>query len=126
MVVDAVDAQQIDVVYLQPGQRVAEVGQELPRIGRGLDLGLQDELIPRQILQQPAKLPLGRAVAPGRFEMMDAQLQGAANGGLQVRLILARDAGKRRVLPLILIAHAAAGQDRHGKFRSAKSSVEHG
>ena len=48
MVVDAVDAQQIDVREPQASQRIVEVGHKLAGIGQGHDLGLHDDPLARQ------------------------------------------------------------------------------
>src|SRR5687768_2097927 len=47
------------------------------------------------------------------------------NGGFEVCLIISRDLFGINILPLKLVAHSAAGKDRHGKFSAAKSAIFH-
>ena len=46
--VNAVQTEQVDIVELQPLERLAHVGDELRRIGRRRDLGLHDEIFARK------------------------------------------------------------------------------
>ena len=49
----------------------------------------------------------------------------ASHRGFEIGLVVGRDIAERRVLSLVLVAHAAARQRGHRKSGSAKSSVEH-
>ena len=102
-----------------------EVGQELPGVGQRRDLGLHDDPLARQSGQYLAQLPFRGTVAAGGLDVVDAQVQGPPHRGFEVGLLVGGDIVQRRVLPLVLVAHPAAGEHGHRKSGSAKSSVEH-
>ena len=102
MVVDTVNGQQIDIGPLQPGERIVEIGEELPRVGQRLDLGLHDDLLARHAAQQRAELQFRRAIAAGGLEVVDAQFEGPPERGLQIGLVVGGNVAQRQVLPLVL------------------------
>jgi len=71
-------------------------------------------------------LHLGGAVAAGGLEVIDAEIEGAADGGLEVGLIIGGDGGGGFVAPLVLEAHAATGEDGHLEVGAAEAAVVHG
>ena len=89
------------------------------------DFGLHDHLVARQLGQQRAQLHFGGAVAAGGFNVIDAQFQGPMNTRLQVFLVCARDVLGRHILPFVLIAHAATGDDGDLQIGPAKATVFH-
>ena len=48
-----------------------------------------------------------------------------ADGGLEVALVVLGDCGELRTLPCVLVAHAAAGNDRHRNAGASESPVVH-
>src|SRR5690606_11805951 len=104
-VIDAVQGEELDVVHPQAPQGVLEVPLELPWLGLGRDLRLKDQAVPRQRGKNAAQLSLTGAVAPGRFDVADAQVHGAANRRLEVALRVGRDGVERLVLPPKLKPH---------------------
>jgi hypothetical protein len=99
---------------------------EVGGVRRGRHLRLHDELLPRQRGQDAAKLHLGGAVAARGFDVVDPELQGAADAGFEVVLIVGRDVLGRDILPLELVAHAATGNDGKRKLSSTETPVLHG
>ena len=55
--------------------------------------------------QHVPQLHLGCAVAARRFDVVDAEFNGAVDGGLEVFLVLPRNVLRIHVLPLELVAH---------------------
>ena len=49
----------------------------------------------------------------------------ALDGGLEIGLVVGRDLLRRHVLPFELVAHSAAGNDRHGQLRAPKTTIFH-
>ena len=124
-VVDAVHREQVHVVQLQKAHGFIERVDEFARGGEGRDLRLHDQLFARQFGQHPAQLHLAGAIAARSFNVVDAQLECAMDRGLQIRLTVGGHFPGIDVLPLVLIAHAAAGDHGHLQFSAAKSSVLH-
>ena len=125
-VVDPMERQQIDVIQLQVGHRFLERGEEVPGSSVGCDLGLDDDFVAGQGGEQVPQLHFGGAIAARGFNVVDAEFEGAMDGGLKVGLVVGRNFGRRHILPLELIAHAAAGKDGHLEFSAAETTVFHG
>lgn len=53
------------------------------------------------------------------------EFDGAMDDGFEIGQIGRRDFFRIRVLPLVLITHAAAGKDGHLQFGAAKAKVFH-
>ncbi len=77
------------------------------------NFGLDDELVAGQLGQDLAELEFGGTIGAGGFDVINAELEGAANGGFEVVLIVGGDLAEVEVLPALLIAHAATGEDGH-------------
>ena len=60
-------------------------------VGLGADFGLDDDLVAGQRREDAAQLHLRRAVAARGLDVVDAQFEGAVDGGFEVRLVLGRD-----------------------------------
>ena len=90
------------------------------------DLGLHDHFVARQFRQQRAELHFRRAVAARGLDVIDAQFERAVDARLQIFLVGARDFRRRHVLPLVLVAHPAAGDDGHLQIGPAKTTIFHG
>ena len=75
---------------------------------RGRDLGLNDDFVPRQLRQQPPQLHFGGTVKSCSLDVIDPQLQCATNGCFHIRLTIAGHICRIHILPLVLVAHAAA------------------
>jgi hypothetical protein len=123
--VEAVQPEQIDILELQPRQRLVEVGYELLRVGLGGDLRLDDQVLPRVLRQDHAQLPFTAAVATGGLDVVDAQLQRPRDRRLHVPMAFGIDFVERLVFPAILVAHPPGGEDGHLKFGAAEASVLH-
>ena len=61
----------------------------------------------------------------GGLDVVDAESDRAVDGGLEVFLVLDRDLLGGNVLPLVLIPHAAAGEDGHLDFGLSETAVFH-
>ena len=120
--VDAVEAEQIDVIEAEVAHRLVEGLAELGGIGRRNDLRLDDDLVPWQLRKDPAELHLGSSVAAGRFDVVDPQFEGPADGRLEIGLVGSRNVFRRHVLPVVLVTHPTTGQDRHGQLSAAKAA----
>lgn len=124
-IIDAMKAQQVNVIELQILHRLVERGQEFLRIGARADLGLDHHPLARQPRENFAKLQFGRPVTPRGFNVVDAELQRPVDRGFEVCLALGGDAARVLVFPRVLIAHPPARNDGHGKIGSAKTTVFH-
>jgi len=123
--VDAVKREEVDVFEAEVGEGLFEGLEKLGGIfGRG-DLGLHEHLVARQAREDAAELHLGGAVAAGCFDVIDAAGEGALDAGFEVGLVGGGDVGRGDVLPLVLVAHAAAGEDGHGELGAAETTIDH-
>ena len=125
-VVDSVEGEKVNVGKFEAGEGIFEIFGEGCGVLVGGDFGLDDEFFARQGGEDDAELAFGAAVAAGGFDVVDAKFEGAADGGFEVGLVVGRDFGEGGVLPLVLVAHAAAGEDGHLKIGAAEAAVEHG
>ena len=125
-VVDAVNGQQVHVVLLQVGHGGLEGLQKLPGGRLGHDLRLKDDRLARILRQHRPQLHLRRTVAASGLDVMDSQLHGAGNGRLQIGLPRSNHLIPGDIRPRLLLAHAAAGKDRHLDSGPAKTTVLHG
>ncbi len=123
IVVDAVEGEEVHVIELEFGQRIVEGFEKIFWIGGGGDFGLDDESVAGDGREDLAELDFAGAVAAGGFDVIDAEFEGAANGGFEVALVVGRDLVERGVFPGMLVAHAAAGEDRHGEAGAAESAA---
>ncbi len=125
-VVDSMQRQQVHVLQPKVFERGLERVEKFLRGGPRRHFGLDDDFVARQRRQDVAKLHFRCAVAAGGFDMIDAKLHGAVDGGLEVLLIFAGNVLRVHVLPLELVAHAPAGNHGHGQSSPAKATVFHG
>src|SRR2546428_9610694 len=89
------------------------------------DLGLDDDLLARKRRQNAAELHFRGAVAARGFDVVDAELDRAADGGFEVFLVFLRNLPWIDVLPSELVTHSAAGKDGHLQFGAAEASIFH-
>ena len=78
------------------------------------------------MLEHPAELTFGGAVAPGRLEMVDAQTQGLVGHGKHGFLAEEVDALLVHVLPGLHGAHEAGGKQRQAQPGAAEAPTGHG
>ena len=125
-VVDAVNGQQVHVVLLQVGHGGLEGLEELLRGRLGHDLRLKDDRLARVLRQHRPQLHLRGSIAPSRLDVVNTQFHGASDGRLEIGLAGGGHLVPRNVRPRLLVAHAAAGKDRHLDSGPAKTTVLHG
>src|SRR5205814_42400 len=65
------------------------------------------------------------AVAAGGLDVVDAEFQGAEDGGLEVALAGFLDGLRIDVAPGLLVAHAAAGEDGHLEIGASEPAILH-
>jgi hypothetical protein len=125
LVVDSMERQQVDIRQTQPLQGFIEMAKENGGIFVRDDLGLDNQLFAWKRGKDQSQLPLGGTIAAGRFNMGDADVHGATDDRFEVHLFFRRNLGKRHILPLVLVAHAPAGKDRHGQTGASEASILH-
>jgi hypothetical protein len=94
-----VHGEQVHVIQSEPFERLHEVAAEDRRVLLGNDLRLDDHLFARERGEDHAELALAGAVAARRLDVVDAGLDGAADGRLEVRLLVRGHLGEGDVLP---------------------------
>lgn len=124
-IVDAVEGEQVHVVEPQILHGLVEGAEEFLGRGEGGDLGLDDEFVALDLREHPAELHLAGAVAARGLDVVDAECEGAVDSGFEVGLAVLGDFAGRHVLPLVLVAHAAAGEDGHLQLGLAEATVFH-
>jgi CheY-like chemotaxis protein len=120
-----VQGEEVHVVQAEHFQGGLEGAQELGGVLGGADLGLHQDAVARQGGKDAAELHLGGAVAAGRFDVVDAAGEGALDAGFEVGLVGGGDVGRGDILPFVLVAHAAAGEDGHGELGATETAINH-
>jgi len=123
VVVDAVNAEKVDVIEFQQAHGLLEIFEEIRDVGRGSDFGLDDDFVPGQLGQDVAELLFAGAVASRGFDVIDAEFNRAVDGGFEIVLVVGGEA--ILVIPRLLIAHSAARKDGDLQFGFTKAAVEH-
>ena len=124
-VVDAVEGEEVHVVEPQILHGLVEGAEEFLGRGEGGDLGLDDEFVALDLREHPAELHLAGAVAARGLDVVNAELEGAVDGGFEVSLAVLGHLAGWHVLPLVLVAHAAAGEDGHLQLSLSEAAVFH-
>ena len=114
------------MIQLQIPHGLLEILPKLLRSGTWRDLRLHDHFFTRQARENPAELHFAGAVSSCGFDVIDAKLQRAKNGGFEIALPLFLDDLGRKVVPRLLKTHPAAGKNWHLQIGAAKAAVAHG
>ena len=123
--VDAVEGEEVHVIEFQVGHGLLEDLEEGGAGGLGGDLGLHDHFVARELGEEVTELHFGSAVAAGGLDVVDAELEGAVDAGFEIFLVGAGDVLRRDILPFVLVAHAATGDDGDLQTGPAKATVFH-
>lgn len=126
VVIDAVEGEEVDVVEAEAFEGFIEVFEEEGGVGLGDDFSLDDELFAGEGREHEAELAFRGAISASGFDVGDAEIPGAADGGLEVGLVFGGDLFEGCILPFPLEAHAAAGEEGHHEARASKPAVLHG
>ena len=86
--INSMQGKQVDMLKLQVPQRLLECLSEFDRGTERRHLRLNDELFARKVPENRSQLHLGGAITSRRFDVINAQFNCAANGGLEIRLPL--------------------------------------
>jgi hypothetical protein len=89
------------------------------------DFGLDNQLLPGHQGQDFAELHLGGAIGAGGFDVGDAEIESASDGGFEVLLVGFGYVLFGDVLPTVLVAHAAAGEDGHLEVGTTEAAIKH-
>ena len=87
IVVDAVEAEQIDVVQPEIAHGFFERLTEIFRVGGWSDFGLDDDFFAGQLWQHVAELHFRRAVAACGLDVVDAEFECPVDAGFEVGLV---------------------------------------
>ena len=120
--VDPMEGEQIHTLHRQPLEAQGQLGLESCRVGIGTHLGLKDPCPIGHPGQEGAELALGRAIPPGRFDVMEPCRHRSPQQLLQSGLAVVRDLPCGQITPALLEAHPPEGEHRHGQPRATEAT----
>ena len=127
--VHSVDGEQVEAIAVgieaQPREAGGQFGLEDGRVRVGRHLALEDPPRIGQVLEEGSQLPLGAAVVAGGLDVVEAGADCLLQQAAQVDLAGLLDGAGFEILPALLKAHAAEGENRHRQTGAAETPAGH-